>query len=191
MTSLMKVQTKAVEFEAMITRGPNWTGPCGQVERHPAEVEGLTGAEPLRQWYRAHHPDWMLYALIGIGLITNEQAESVAREVGDYEKPVEEEWYGLHGFEAPCLRAAQKAADEFGPEAAKVGMACCGYHEWLDRTSAVNNAMDDDGETVETRQQYACATRAAFAAYWDVRHKQLAAVRALVDPRQILDALAA
>jgi hypothetical protein len=188
MTSLAVVPSKPIEFEAHLLWGKTYTG-----SRPPHQVEGLTGTEPLYHWYQCVDPEWMVEALLSLGLITLAQAEAVAREVGTYcryDACAPSHKYRFHGT---CVEAAHKAANAFGAEAAKIGMAYCGYHDWLDdwrdRTYAVQNASDGDYPDVQCRFAALDATRAAFAAYWDCRQKQLAAVRSLVTPRQILDAL--
>jgi len=155
-------------------------------ERHLVFFQGA-GYDPLKTWYDdGVDPAPMLEIVVEMGLVSEAQAEEVLYGFEPDGGPGDRASYRLHRAR---IRAAQKAADEFGPEAAATAMYLNEYHGWLDRTYAVQNACNGEYATDEARMAAMEAVRASYAAYHKVLHEQHAAVRALVSPEQLLAAI--
>jgi len=143
--------------------------------------------DPLKTWYDdGVDPAPMLELIVEMGLVSEEAAEEVLYRFEPDGGPGDRASYRLHRAR---VRAARKAADEFGPEAAATAVRLNEYHGWADRTYAVKNACDGEYESKEAQMAAMDAVRAAFAAYHKVLHEQHAAVRALVSPEQLLAAI--
>ena len=144
--------------------------------------------DPLRTWYDPNgNPGWMLDLLVEMGLVSEEAAEDILYRFEPDGGPGDAPSYRLH--RARIRAAAQKAADEFGSEAAAVAMQLNEYHGWLDRTYAVENAQHGEYSSDEEQRAAMDAVRAAFAAYHKVLDEQHKAVRGLVTPQQLLAAI--
>jgi hypothetical protein len=141
--------------------------------------------DPLRTWYDPNgNPGWMLDLLVEMGLVSEEAAEDVLYRFEPGGGPGDAPSYRLHRAR---IRAAQKAADELGSEAAACAMQLNEYHGW-DRTYAIN-AQHGEYDSDEAQGAAMEAVRAAHAAYWKVHNEQLEAVRGLVTSQQLLAAI--
>ena len=124
----------------------------------------------------------MLELLVVLGLVGEDQAKAVARGFCDRDSGTAYDSYPQFAWAAEA--AAKAAAARYGTAAQETAMYYYGIEEWcgLDGIVAYVHGAGSPSDVA--------AVRAAYAAYHACRKRQLEAVRGLVTPRQILDALA-
>jgi len=159
----------------------------GDIDKHHMVFFQGADYDPLKTWYDdGVDPARMLDLIIEMGLVSEAQAEEVLYGFEPDGGPGDRASYRLHRAR---VRAARKAADEFGPEAAATAVRLNEYHGWIDRTYAVDNVQHGEYESKEAQMAAMEAVRAAHAAYHKVLYEQHEAVRGLVTPQQLLAAI--
>jgi hypothetical protein len=147
----------------------------GDIDKHHMVFFQGVDYDPLKTWYDdGVDPATMLDLIVEMGLVS---------EDGPGDTP-------YRRFARARDRAARAAAEKHvdGKVLADV-LYVCEYHQWVDRTYAVENMKHGEYSSDEERWAAMEAVRAAHAAYWKVLDEQHEAVRGLVTPQQLLAAI--
>lgn len=158
---------------------------CARLMYHPNDFSTekqwrCRGIDPLMAWYRCEMPGQMIDIIEEMGLVSAEAAEAVICQWSERttaeQTPQRRAWVGQWS----CAEQATRKA--FGQAAAGLALRACHDAEWKSAEHALRNCPPNDDRLI-------AAIKTAMDVYQDTRRKQLNTVRALVAPRQLLEAI--
>lgn len=160
----------------------------GDIDKHHMVFFQGADYDPLKTWYDdGVDPARMLDLIVEMGLVSEEAAEDILYRFEPEDGPGDTPY---RRFARARDRAARAAAEKHVDGKVLADVLCvCEYHQWVDRTYAVENVQHGEYSSDEEQGAAMEAVRAAHAAYWKVLDEQLSAVRGLVTPQQLLAAI--